>query len=266
MVKNVLAIDVGGSKISYGIISPEGKILENNRVELASWNADEVIRQVKFLIKSYQPKVGAVGIGFPGIVNTQTGEIVYDEKSQKYTVDWDSNIPVAIENDANLAAMGEKWLGAAQEINNFIFIILGDGIGSGIYLEGHLYRGSHYSSGEIREVVTSNKELNCVSGHNYPGEFSANDRGSLNFICDQLAQGIQSIAAVIDPTAIIFGGSRGIHLWPLIENDLQEKLRHLNILIQASSLGFDAGLLGAAKLALDMLEEKNKKPILNKKD
>jgi predicted NBD/HSP70 family sugar kinase len=257
MAGNVLAIDVGGSKIAYAIVDPEGKILESDRIHVDVWEAIEVVRQVKFLIKSFSPKVKAVGVGFPGVVNTENGEIIYDEKSQKYDLSWNGiELPIAFDNDANLAALGERWLGSTQNVNNFVFIILGDGVGSGVYLEGHLYRGSHYASGQICDVITTNKTLDSISGYNFPGEFDADDKSTLSFICEQLSEGIQSISAVVDPTTIILGGTRGIEIWPLIEEELREKVKHLNILIQPSALGADASLIGAARMALNLLEKK----------
>ena len=189
MSANVLAIDIDGMNIVYGIVSPDGKVLEEDVLRLENGEASEVVRQVKFLIKSYKPKVEAVGIGFPGIVNPDSGEIIFDERSQKYEVDWDEDIPIAIDNDANLAALAEAWVGETQDVSNFIFIVLGESIDSGIFLEGHLYRGSHYSSGEISEVITSNKSLDCISGHNFPGEFSESDKSTLSFVCEQLPHG-----------------------------------------------------------------------------
>ncbi|KKQ93267.1 MAG: N-acetyl-D-glucosamine kinase GlcNAc kinase [candidate division CPR2 bacterium GW2011_GWC1_39_9] len=256
MSKQVLAIDVGGSKIAYGIIDGEGNITEDDRLAIEYWDAAEIVKKVKFLIKSWEPKVKAVGLGFPGIVNPYESEIVYDENSQKYEINLDTDLPIAMDNDSNLSAIGERWLGAAADVDNFVFIKLGDGIGSGLFLDGHLYRGSHYSSGEIKEIVTSNKNLDCISGYNFPGEFDADDKGSLSFIAEQLSQGIQSIAAVVDPTTIIIGGSRGVKIWPYIAEELREKVKHLNISIQPSTLGADAGLLGAARLALDKLDNK----------
>jgi len=257
MKKTVLAVDVGGSKIAYGIFNSKGIVGEVEKINLEKWEATEVIRHIKFLIKTYQSQVSAAGVGFPGIVNIDTGEIIYDEKSQRYEANWEFGVPVIIENDANLAAVGEKWLGSTQEVNNFVFIVLGDGIGSGIILDGHLYRGSHYASGEIKEIVT-NKEatLNDISGHNFPGEFSEKDKSSISYICEHLAHGIQSIAAVLDPTVIVIGGTRGVKLWPLIKDQLKEQIRHLNILIEHSSLGSEASLYGAAKAALEKVEEK----------
>jgi predicted NBD/HSP70 family sugar kinase len=257
MNKKVLAIDVGGSKIAYGIFDTKGKVGEIEKITLEKWEATEVIRHVKFLIKTYQSQVSAVGLGFPGIVNIDTGEIIYDEKSQKYEANWEFEVPVAIDNDANLAAVGEKWMGATQEVNNFVFIVLGDGIGSGIILDGHLYRGSHYASGEIKEIITnSDTTLDNISGHNFPGEFSEKDKASISYICEQLAHGIQSISALLDPTVIVIGGTRGVKLWPLIKDQLTDQIRHLNILIEHSSLGSEASLYGAAKVALEKAQEK----------
>ena len=71
-------------------------------------------------------------------------------------------LPVVVENEVNLIALGESWRGAGQGISNFICISIGDGIGSGLILGGQLYRGSHWAAGEIGYLVPDKQYLGQV--------------------------------------------------------------------------------------------------------
>ena len=103
--------------------------------------------------------------GAPGITDVDAGIVL----SAPNLSDWDNvplrsmltgrlGIPVVVENDTNLAAVGEHLCGAARESANFVFLALGTGAGAGIFIDGHLHRGASWSAGEIGYFGVSAKE------------------------------------------------------------------------------------------------------------
>ncbi len=69
------------------------------------------------------------------------------------------NLPIAVDNDVNFAALGELWFGAEQNVSNMVFITIGTGIGAGIIIDGALYRGAHEASGEIGSMLPDRQFL-----------------------------------------------------------------------------------------------------------
>ncbi|MCM3398347.1 ROK family protein [Oceanobacillus profundus] len=101
-----------------------------------------------------------VGVGVPGITDVDSG-IVIDAPSLSWKniplqsqLESHLSCPVYIDNDVNVAALGEYWKGAGKKNNNMIMITLGTGIGCGIIINGQLYRGASYAAGEIGYMVT----------------------------------------------------------------------------------------------------------------
>jgi len=97
-----------------------------------------------------------ITVGAPGITNVDTGVVVsapnlsgWNDVPLRTMIDKSMGVPAVVENDTNLAAIGEQWRGAAEDIENFIFVALGTGLGAGIFLRGRAYHGANWSAGEI---------------------------------------------------------------------------------------------------------------------
>ncbi len=158
----VIGIDLGGSHISGGIANIGGEILYKTKKD-QSWGsaADNLERVVRF-IQEMQIEAGkhtgrllGAALGVPGIIDSRENLVRLAP-----ALDWRNfplleklnariNLPVLVENDVNLAAMGEHWFGGGQEVENLVMVAIGTGIGAGVILEGKLYRGFRESSGEI---------------------------------------------------------------------------------------------------------------------
>lgn len=100
--------------------------------------------------------IGAVGIGVPGPLDAQTGVVKQPPKLKGWKdiplgsiVQKEYGIPVWIENDANVCALAEKWLGSGRNIHNFIYILINEGIGTGVIINDELYQGTYDFVGEI---------------------------------------------------------------------------------------------------------------------
>lgn len=161
--------DLGGNVIEEMILSPHGLQAEENYTQLTG-----LIDRLLASPRLGGRQVRGIGVGAPGITLHKDGIVKW-----AYALRWDRfplktrlaeryALPITVDNDVNLAALGELWFGAGQSARNMIMIALSDGIGAGIIIERALYRGSNEASGEIGNMLTSRSQL----GQNYQ-EFGA---------------------------------------------------------------------------------------------
>ncbi len=101
-------------------------------------------------------KILHITAGAPGITNVDAGVVVsapnlsgWNDVPLRAMIEASMGVPAAVENDTNLAAIGEQWRGAAEGVENFVFVALGTGLGAGIFLRGRAYHGANWSAGEI---------------------------------------------------------------------------------------------------------------------
>lgn len=162
----VVGVDMGGTKM-YGAISDfSGKILDEvdmgRHGTSSEGNYARLIELIDTLLAS--PKLGerrvrGIGVGVPGITQHKEGIVIW-----AFSLNWRDfplkarlsehyKLPITVDNDVNLAAMGELWFGAGQNMQNMILIVSGAGIGAGIILDGALYRGASEASGEIGHFI-----------------------------------------------------------------------------------------------------------------
>jgi glucokinase-like ROK family protein len=168
----VLGIDLGGTKM-YGALSDlGGTVLDEVIVGQHGTSGEESYDRLVTLIdrllaspKALGRRVRGIGVGVPGITLHQEGIVRW-----AYTLQWKDfplkarlseryELPITIDNDVNLAALGELWFGAGQNAQNMILIAIGTGIGAGIIIDGALYRGSTEASGEIGSMVPGREFL-----------------------------------------------------------------------------------------------------------
>jgi glucokinase-like ROK family protein len=162
----VIGVDMGGTRM-YGAVSDlGGKILDEVDMGWHSASSDENYQRLIKLIdtlllspKAAGRKVRGIGVGAPGITLHKEGVVKW-----AYSLDWRNfplktylaekyGLPITVDNDVNLAAMGELWFGAGQDVQNMILITVGSGIGAGIVIDGALYRGGSEASGEIGHII-----------------------------------------------------------------------------------------------------------------
>ena len=191
-------------------------------------------------------------------------------------------VPVAIEHDANAAALGERWRGAARNLEKFAFVALGTGIGVGIVIDGRVYRGAHHAAGELGDLVVGREFLGQERGgqgnlaqliggktlRRRAKQATGDDLSSADVIsraeddaalavmadevADYLAMAIIAIAALLDPEAIIVGGGTaeaGEDLLDPVRERVAREVPALPVII-ASALGSEAQLYGAVFAAL----------------
>ncbi|CAN5513582.1 ROK family protein [soil metagenome] len=170
----VAAADIGGTRVRMMLADLGGNVITQWSVMLGDKQKTPegvcslVVEGLKTMCRqSGTPlrKVMHLTAGAPGITNVDTGVVLsapnledWDDVPLRTLLERESGIPCFVDNDTNLAALGEYWRGAARGIENFIFIALGTGVGAGIFMHGQLHRGSHWSAGEIGYFGVSGKK------------------------------------------------------------------------------------------------------------
>ena len=161
----VIGVDMGGTNTAFGIVDAEGKILASDSIKTTVPNLDDYIDQFYKAVTSLVKKAGVegqiqgIGIGAPN-ANYFTGAIEAGVNLPWPTpiplakiIEEKFNLPVAITNDANAAAMGEMTYGVARGMKDFIMITLGTGVGSGIVIDGKVVYGHDGFAGELGHVL-----------------------------------------------------------------------------------------------------------------
>lgn len=172
----VLAFDLGGTHLRAGLIDRNGTILSQLKRETP--HGDDPFEVVHALTDAAEAlemeNVSTAAVMVPGTVNKDRTTVVQapnldslDNFGLKESLEERLKIPVLLENDANAAAVGEMWMGAARGARNVICITLGTGVGGGIILDGQLWRGTDGSAGEIgHTTVDPFNGPRCRCGNN----------------------------------------------------------------------------------------------------
>lgn len=175
----VIGLDLGPRQIHAGIVDLSGRAVCDEIVPLPKDRSSASILHVMGQVterllsqsRSRHIHIIGIGIGAHGLVDSQAGVSLYAPAFQWEHVairDWFASrydLPVMVDNDARAMALGEKWYGAAQQAESFLFLNVGTGIGSGIYWNGQLMNGAHYGAGEIGHIpISDNSAEVCYCG------------------------------------------------------------------------------------------------------
>ncbi|NQW29836.1 MAG: ROK family protein [Ignavibacteria bacterium] len=159
-----LGIDVGGTSIKWGVVSSEGEILHKSSVATAiNAGPDVVVRQIADVMRegiAQFPDVCGVGVGMPGVVNPVTGLVEglpnfpgWTPQPLSKILSAHTTLKVVVENDANVAAIGELVCGAGKGLSGFLYVTLGTGVGGAVVIDGKVYSGTHGNAGEIGHII-----------------------------------------------------------------------------------------------------------------
>jgi glucokinase len=259
----VLGVDMGGTKL-YGAISEiDGHIIDEVTMDREGASGEACYVLLTKLIDDlltrpglHDRRVRGIGVGAPGITHHQEGIVKW-----AYALNWKDfplkarlndryKLPITVDNDVNLAALGELWFGAGQNVQNMVLITIGAGIGAGIIMDGTLYRGSSEASGEIGHMIP---------GREFLGK-SFIDFGALESVAS--ATGIvkrarESSPSIDNPSSEeIFEAAREGQRWA--QDIIDETVDYLAIAIANLSVFFDPELIvlgGAVAPFADMLAE-----------
>ncbi len=177
-MKYYVGIDLGGTNIAAGVINEDFEIVslaktKTNLPRPAREICNDMVSVTKGAIESAGLSIDdieRVGIGTPGIANSDSGVIEYSCNLGFENVEMEKmfrqklNLPVYIENDANAAAYGEYVAGAAKGAKDAVCITLGTGVGGGIIIDGKIYSGFNYAGAEIGHMVIDVDGPQCTCG------------------------------------------------------------------------------------------------------
>jgi predicted NBD/HSP70 family sugar kinase len=252
----------------------------------------EIIR--KF---SDQSSIEGVGVSIPGLVTPATGNVIFvpffkwRDLPIGEMISQATGLPVTIDNDANAVALAELWFGRPEvrDARDFIFVLVADGVGTGIIFDGQVYRGVRGAAGEFGHmIVGTNAPVLCSCGNDDCWEAFASERAAtarynksgggsrvpnfatlieralggeqeakaaLRETARYLGIGISNLVVGFSPEAVIVGGAI-TRAWPLIEKALTEKIERSvrrglpSARILRSTLNGDPTLMGALSLVL----------------
>jgi predicted NBD/HSP70 family sugar kinase len=294
----VAGIDVGRRWVRAAIADITGTIVARRHERARVSSARALIGQIGAMARGL---AGDAGVGWDQVVHTTVGSPGVFEPTRG-TVTLAPNLPgwgrhglveallaelgtqVGVENDVNLAAVGERWKGLGRGVRDFGFLSIGTGVGMGLVLGGELYRGSRGAAGEVgylpiggdphdphvrrrgafeevtnaAGVVRTAREAG-MTGPLTPKKVFALARRGDPTACEvvatearRLALGLAVVVAVVDLELVVLGGGIGGNADLLLE-PLERELRALSPLrprLTASALGEDAVLQGAVATAL----------------
>lgn len=282
-------LDIGGTSIKSGIW--DGKVLKEQKEwdTCADQGGGYLMERVKKILHFYIP-FDAIGISTAGQVDTTQGSIYYaNENIPEYTgmqiqkiLEQEFEVPVAVENDVNAAALGELYFGAGRGNKNFLCLTYGTGVGGAIIMDEKVYAGSTFSAGSFGGIVvhpekirfgeefsgcyekyasvsglirkTKKIDLSLDTGRKVFEDFETPQvRRCIDDWIDEIIYGLISLIHIFNPPLILLGG--GIMTQDYIIKEVTKRIRmiispgFLDVEIRQTALGNQAGLMGAAWLA-----------------
>lgn len=176
----LIGIDLGGTTIKFAIMTATGEIqqkwsIQTNILDEGSHIVPDIIESINYHLDLYQldkDRIIGVGMGTPGTVDEKNGTVqgafnLNWKEPQNVKADLEAGLgfPVAIDNDANAAALGEQWRGAGNNQPEVVFVTLGTGVGGGLVNEGKLIHGVKGSAGEIGHMIVEPGGYLCTCGN-----------------------------------------------------------------------------------------------------
>lgn len=202
-----ICIDIGGTKILGTIIDENNDIICKVKKKTKADKGREVVEDrlvsvvEELIVKSGIPKeeIAAIGAGAPGVINKDTGEIIYspnlpwENYNIKKAIEDRLGIPFFVGNDANVGIMGEWKYGAAINKKNVVGIFIGTGIGGGLIIDNKLFTGANHLAGELGHMVVNPEGPYCNCGQRGCLEAYAGKVSMTREIKNQIKRGRNSI-------------------------------------------------------------------------
>ncbi|MGF1601844.1 MAG: ROK family protein [Thermosynechococcaceae cyanobacterium] len=289
-IDQIIGVDVGGTAVKLGRFTDTGDCLQSLSIQTPQPAIPEaVVPAIVAALKEVDPErvAIAIGIGTPGPADAQgriarvafnlPGWIEVPIAAQIEALD---GRPTTIANDANCAALGEAWLGAGRNYQDFMLLTLGTGVGGGIIINGDLFLGRRGAAGELGVITLNPDGPQCNSGnsgsleqyvsatairrrtgmdpHELFERAKAGNGDAISFWHQygrDLGAGLASLIYVLTPEAIVIGGgvSASAELFlPTTKAEIERRVQPVSreaLVIKRAELGNRAGMVGAARLA-----------------
>ncbi len=173
-----IGVDLGGTNLRVAAVDEQGGLLEKITLRVRTADGrDAVVRDMCQAIESLSAKytkasLRGMGIGVPGIIDLRTGMLRespnlpgWADYPVRMQIENRLGTPVYLENDANAAALGEQWLGAARDVDDMMILTLGTGIGSALIFRGRLWHGMAGMAGEFGHMTLDPNGPKCKCGN-----------------------------------------------------------------------------------------------------
>jgi glucokinase len=298
--QRAIGVDVGGTKFLAGLIDRQGHVAKRVGGRTPIESQEELLATLDDAVESLlDDSVGGLGFGLPSTIDQRTGRAVSSVHIPLADLDFRDRmaerfgLPVALDNDGNLAAIAEWRLGAGRGTSHMVLLTLGTGIGGGLILDGRPYRGWMGAGAELGHMVLDYGGVPCGGGCTGHGHFEAlaagpaadeaaerrlgpgkeardlvaaareGDAGATDDLAEigrRLGAGIASLVNVFNPEVVVLGGgfsdARDLLLAPARETLALEGLRPARDLVRIewAELGPEAGMVGAGLVGLDALD------------
>ena len=282
----ILAYDVGGSSIKFSVVTEEGDVLQKGSLTTPD-NLDDFYADLLGIKEELTMKYELTGAAFslPGAVDDEAG-VIGGSSALPYIHDFPIKnalqkklgLPVAMENDANCAALGETWLGAAKLCQNVVFLVIGSGVGGAVVKNKQIHHGTHLHGGEfgymlmddcgkilsdtgstraLAEQVSLAKGLDKAA-LNGKEVFALQEQGdeiaqaAVEKMYYELAKAIYNIQYCVDPELFVIGGA--ISERPDFVDNIKRHIKEILAKVQVARIcpqvtkaeyGNEANLLGA---------------------
>ena len=298
--KFIIGVDLGGTNLKIGLLDLQYTIRDKDVLSTQGFTKRQsliqaIIGSINKIIKNNQlnrADILGAGLGLPGPIDVKKGIVHFfpnipgwKEVNLKYILKTRLRLPVFLDNDANLACLAEYKLGAARGTKNAVCLTLGTGVGGGIIINGHLYRGLTFSAGEIGHIPINEKGFRCNCGgvaclETYIGnnrilkvakrlfkrDISLEELSYLakkqnrrakslwSNVAKHLGIALVGVVNLLNPDCIVIGGGvagAGLILFDKVREIISRQAmvvqaRHVKVV--RARLGNDAGLIGAAIL------------------
>ena len=294
----IIGIDIGGTTIKADLYDDFGTSL-NQFKEIETiidydLGMNQILNQVCDLIGEYilNYSIDGVGISTAGVVNANTGEIIYAGYTipgyigVNFTSEIEKRFGLStfVENDVNCAALGELWKGQAKDKKNVVMVTIGTGIGGSIIVNGQIVNGFNYTAGEVGYIPIGNSDWQSKAsttalihlyqkkslktnqtGRTFFTDLSSGDKiakETFEIFVENLTKGLLAISYLLNPEILILGGgilAKKDILLPEIQSSLAKNAmdnRFLSKNLVAATLGNEAGRIGAVKNFLDRISNK----------
>ena len=212
----VIGIDLGGTNLKAGLVYKCGKV--HHRLSIRTDNnadshtisnqifglIDEIIKlpSVQGIEAGFKPvpaSIIGVGLGSPGLIDKKGETIIFSPNLPRWRnipikrmIAERFSMPCVLENDANAATWGEKWVGAGREVSSLVMLTLGTGVGGGIVIDNKLWRGANNVAAEIGHMVIQTNGPQCSCGNYGCVEVFASATGMVRRFKELLKSGVSS--------------------------------------------------------------------------
>lgn len=268
----LIGIDIGGTSIKFALMDDAGTIekkwsIPTNIAEKGKDIPNEICASIRMTLEDAGlATVKGIGIGVPGPISPDGKTVVqavnldWKDLPLKEIIETDLGIGVCLLHDANAAALGEMWKGAAQGNVNLLFVTLGTGVGGGIVLNGEVLNGCHSSGGEIGHIpIRSDEQRLCGCGGRNCLETFASANGLALSMRKKLVEVNETWREITPPMVFEKADQKNIHAQAVLAefvDILGQALAGIMNTIDVEEIVIGGGLSEAGEQLLPPLTEK----------